>query len=491
MKGLKRVSLTILLAAALMITGCGTVSDDVRGETILSEEQKEGGQPDSQNGDVLPENENSEDLHEKKLIRKRVIPFPFEDSEEYTLYFAPQETDEKQGEFQLCDGDGTVLQRIPYGVFESPCYYVLCENDRRNLVFFPGEEETGRFLEWNNGCFAEREIDVRCEDGMLLTKETETGTELIREIYELSRDDRRAQRTRRFTLQKDTGELKIWDDIDGECLLETTAELDKDGNLVNQDYYDFLFRGTYYDYSDDYDPKVHMDLEYENEEWHEVSYESKEAFLAEYGVEGSTPRYQSCDRYGDPRLELYEDQSGERFCGIIYYSYYLNSKKEKWAYMYGFRISKEEAEREKWSDNTYSIMSKIGPDDEKGYEETIEYSAGGKPLHFESRGLAEVNNGSSIEEELIPLMKVDYIYRDDGTLFYREYWHTTYLYMTNDHILRSYYDEKERVIYERGYITSGDQEYYYVYEGDGKVPVCKLKVYLSCHGGIDVYPTWY
>lgn len=173
MKGLKRGCLTAVMAVALTITGCGTVSDDVRGETILSEEQKESGRPDSQNGDVLPENENSEDLHEKKLIRKRVIPFPFEDSEEYTLYFALQETDEKQGEFQLCDGYGTVLQRIPYGVFESPCYYVLCENDRRNLVFFPGEEETGRLLEWNNGCFAEREIDVRCEDGMLLTKETE------------------------------------------------------------------------------------------------------------------------------------------------------------------------------------------------------------------------------------------------------------------------------------------------------------------------------
>lgn len=65
MKGLKRGYLTAVMAVALTITGCGTVSDDVRGETILSEEQKESGQPDSQNGDVLPENENSEDLHEK------------------------------------------------------------------------------------------------------------------------------------------------------------------------------------------------------------------------------------------------------------------------------------------------------------------------------------------------------------------------------------------------------------------------------------------
>lgn len=182
---------------------------------------------------------------------------------------------------------------------------------------------------------------------------------------------------------------------------------------------------------------------------------------------------------------------GELWNGIIYRQYYMTSKKEKWAKMYGFTISKEKAERETWSDNTYSVMSKIGPDDEKGYEETIEYTEDEKPIHFESRGLAEVNNGSSIEEELIPLMEVDYIYRDDGTLFYRGYWHTTYLYMTNDHVLSSFYDEKERVVYEDGYITSGDQEYYYVYEGDGNIPICKLNVYFSCHGGIDAYPTWY
>lgn len=426
-----------------------------------------------------------------------LVDFPFEKSEEYTLTFAPQEQgfaikeqEKRQGEFRLYDRDGDVLQRISYGVFGVPCYYVLCENGRRNLVFFPDEEETGRFLEWNNGCFAEQKTDIRWVNDLLLTKETETGTELIREIYELSRDDRKAQRACRFILQKDTGELEIWDDITGECLFETTAELDQNGKLVNQDYYDFLFQGTYCGHSDDYDPKVHMDLEYENEEWHEVSYESKEAFLAEYGVENSTPRYQNCDRYGNPRLELYEDQSGEQFCGIIYRTYYVTSKKEKWAEMYGFTISKEKTEKEKWSDNAYSIMSRIGPDDEKGYEETIEYTEDEKPLHFESRGLTEVNNGSSIEEELIPLMEVDYIYRDDGTLFYREYWHTTYLYMTNDQILRSYYDEKERVIYERGYITSGDQEYYYVYEDDGNIPICKLDV-RYIHGGISVYPTWY
>lgn len=611
MKGLKKFYLTAVIGLTLMITGCGTVSDEVRGDTILFGGREESGQTDTQNVDALPKSENPDDSQaqedettsfvfsmstsyskgnedytggyiisgtmrtgdravivksdglsfEAKIERLALsqddgdplpvseaeegssivyvwlekntsydwrewppelrtwpdelqtgdsllgtkeweqgipVDFPFKESEEYTLTFAPQEQgfavkeqEKRQGEFRLYNRDGAVVQRIPYGKYQLPfSSYVFCKNDRSNLLFFPDEESNvGRVMEWDedDGRFLEGETDKKWR-GHLLTEETDT--ELIEERYGFQEDGIALERKRSFTLRKDTGELRIWDDIAGECLFEATAELDKDGNPANQDYYNFLFRNAPYDQSDDYDPKVYMDLEYENEEWHEVSYESKEAFLAEYGVENSTPRYQSCDRYGNPRLELYEDQSGEQFCGIIYRKYYVTNKKEKWAKMYGFTISKEKTEKEKWSDNTYSIMSKIGPDDEKGYEETIEYTEDEKPIHFESRGLAEVKNGSSIEEELIPLMEVDYIYRDDGTLFYRGYWHTTYLYMTNDHVLSSFYDEKERVVYEDGYITSGDQEYYYVYEDDGNVPICKLDV-RYIHGGIDVNPTWY
>ena len=63
--------------------------------------------------------------------------------------------------------------------------------------------------------------------------------------------------------------------------------------------------------------------------------------------------------------------------------------------------------------------------------------------------------------------------------------------MTNDSSLQSFYDEKGRVVYEDGYITSGDQEYFYLYAEGRDVPVCKLDVYYSCHGGVSVSPTWY
>lgn len=415
------------------------------------------------------------------------MEFPFEESEEYTLAFAPQEKEKTQGEFRLYDGDGAVLQQIPYGAYEWPYYFILHRDDRNSLVFYSDEEEKKvKCLEWNDGQFSESEIDIKPD--MTITEETEKR--LVRERYGLQGESRKLERTCCYTLQKDTGKLEIWSDVAGESIFSGVVELDKGGNPVNQAYYDFLFWDDLYDLSDECDPKVHMDLEYEDGEWHDVSYESKEAFLAEFGVENSTPRYESYDRYHNFHIELYEDGSGKRLCGIIYKMDNVNSQKEKWAYMYGFTIDVEGTEKEKWSDNTYSIMSEIGPDDEKGYEETVEYTPDGKPVYFESRGLAEVNNGSGIEEELIPLVRVSYIYRDDGTLFYRHYGHSTYLYATNDSSLSSFYDEKERIVYEKGYITSGDQEYYYIYADDGNVPECKLDV-LYIHGGISVWPAWY
>ena len=54
--------------------------------------------------------------------------------------------------------------------------------------------------------------------------------------------------------------------------------------------------------------------------------------------------------------------------------------------MYGFTIGTNGSIKEKWSDNTYSKMTVIGPDDEEGYEETIEYTQDGKPAHFRSYG---------------------------------------------------------------------------------------------------------
>ena len=53
--------------------------------------------------------------------------------------------------------------------------------------------------------------------------------------------------------------------------------------------------------------------------------------------------------------------------------------------------------------------------------------------------------------------------------------------LTTKHIIRpysleSYYDERGRVIYESGYITHGELEYFYIYGDEGEKPQYLLTV---------------
>ena len=113
----------------------------------------------------------------------------------------------------------------------------------------------------------------------------------------------------------------------------------------------------------------------------------------------------------------------------------------------------------------------------KDYEEFTEYTKEGVPDHFLSGGTVRTEGG----EGYVRVMEIDYIYRDDGTLFYRDYHHSTLVFPTNDSYLYSFYDEKGRVLYERGYITHGHLEDYYIYEDEGKMPTYHLELDY-CHG---------
>lgn len=103
----------------------------------------------------------------------------------------------------------------------------------------------------------------------------------------------------------------------------------------------------------------------------------------------------------------------------------------------------------------------------KDYEEHIEYNAFGKPDLFVSRGRVE---GWSMEDEMQDILRIEFAYREDGTLYYREYYHSHQVFMTTLRQIESYYDVHERVSFEEGYFTHGKLEYYYIYEDrDGRI----------------------
>ncbi|MDE7113301.1 MAG: hypothetical protein K2O57_03845, partial [Acetatifactor sp.] len=294
---------------------------------------------------------------------------------------------------------------------------------------------------------------------------------------------------------KDTGALEIWNYPDDQILFKGIVTLNEEGIPENEEYFDMLFwDGIYsrWDYPEETTVPVWIDEprtestkesegieRFENiqkivfgNDGHTGECESREVLLEDYGFEDSTPMYQYYDLYHNLRLELYMDEATEQFCGIAY-AYYIDDEKGKWAKMYGFTVNtvleQEWAGADAFSMKT--VYGDEGTDYTKNYEEIIEYTSNGLPDYFCYQGVVEARgeNGET-PKELSTVVEIDYIYRDDGTLFYRQYWHDPMEFGTTLCSLNSFYDERGRVVYENGYITHGKLEYYYIYENEEEKP---------------------
>lgn len=409
-------------------------------------------------------------LGQTEWVRGVSVDFPFEESEEYSLTFALPEAGEKQGEFRLYDQAGEVLQRISCDSFTEQTYYVVYRDNRRNLVFFPDKEsDAGRFLEWEGGRFSERETDIKrgilLYGDLLLTQESET--ELTMEIYRHHPYERISEEIRRFTLQKSTGELEIWDCLDRKDVFRGIVSIGDDGTPVNEEYYQVLFtEGLYAWLSGGKDGTIPVNLRLNSTDEYSAEYESREAFLSDYGFADSNPLYEFYDRMDNLRLELYGNESEDLFCGILY-RYFYDGKKEKCFRMTGF-VS-DDIEDAEWVDNMYAPIDSLNDSD---YEKSMEYTADNRPSYF----LAKGDDGTGEKEgENVPLVEINYIYRDDGTLYDRHYRHNSYWAGSTRSSMDSLYDEKERLVYQQAYITHGTLEEYYIYPNDSNKPAYCLE----------------
>lgn len=401
------------------------------------------------------------------------MEFPFEEPEEYTLVFAPQEKEKTQGEFRLYDGDGALVQQIPYGVYELPYYYALCRKDKQNLVFFSNEENrTGCIWEWDGERFSQSDTDIKRNmtnypGDLLITEETET--KLIREIYRPHYNDRQAEMIRCYELQKEKGELEIWDCLDQKSLFQEVVAMKEDKTPVNEEYYQVMFTEGLYPWAwedEEEETSVFVDISsLSSADEFNAEYKNEKSFLDDYGFADSRPFYEFYDRLDNLRLALYKKESEDLFCGILY-RYFYNSDKQKCAEMSGF-VTDDIMEAE-WEDDTYSVMSLLDPYD---YEKSTEYTEDRKPTYYIVKG----DDGTvEKEEENVMLMEIDYIYRDDGTLYDRHYRHNPYLLSTTRQSEDSLYDKKERLVYQQAYITHGTLEDYYIYLDESDKPAYHL-----------------
>jgi len=434
--------------------------------------------------------EETEEIQQER--REISIAFPFYGNHEKDrLILAAPEEGQDEYELIYYDGDGQILQQISCGRLTEPVtfsYDGLAYGTWDNLEIFSSGSDRGLLFIWKDDRFSTEPIEIpryveARSTAMLTSAEDEKLCE--KQIYLLNEDKNRTEKARSFRLQKDTATLVIWDELENKSLFEGTIRLDENGNMLNEEYFDRLLWSDLpllWDYEEEdiiktwvgEKPEEKEEVEMDSFEdvqyyfygisGHTQQYESRQALLEDFEFENSEPVYQYFDRYGNLQLELYVDEDREQMCGIIY-RYRFNTELEKVVSMKGFTLcSMTEAE---WNGHDPFIFQSVygtsstDYEDVKDYEENTEYTDAGKPDCFVAKG--------RIDEQMQDILKIDYIYREDGSLFLRDYYHNDWVFGTTLQSLDSFYDEQERVVFESGYITHGKLEYYYIYEDrDGK-----------------------
>lgn len=408
------------------------------------------------------------------------IDFPFYETDDYSLALAAAEGDEYVLLFR--DGDGQILQQIPCGKLKEPVtfsYDGIAYGSWTDLEIFSADSDTGLLFLWGDERFAEEPVLIpryaEAREGAMLTV-SESGDTQEKKIYQLNQFRNRVEEVRGWSLEQDSGILRIWDSLRRQCLFEGKIALDEEREPQNREYYEYLFwrgRDLLWHYSASSTVRVWEDSG-------AAEYEGRTAFLENCGYAGEAPFYQYYDRFQNLQLELYLDEEEQRYYGIAYI-HRINSDLEPVVDMLGF--AGHGIGEERWEEGQTFALPFAGDAGgaEEGYRETVEYTESGKPDHFLAQGMTD----DCGVETLSNLVEIDFIYREDGTLFCRDYQHDARTFGSNLCGRDSFYDEKERLIYENGYLTHGSCEFYYVYAGEEEKPVYRL--YLDYNGGY-VFP---
>lgn len=497
-KTMQKIRITAAFVLCLLLTACSTSK---------SAESKELSKPKAQSP-----------------VQETVIdfPFPFTMEEGCKLTLACIDAETGHYELRFYDQDGTLAQQLSCGQLQEPIRFsyddlantgfvyddlqIFSNGAKSGLLFVPDKTaiEAGQL-------FLEDAIEIPVYEELLgyrsepcTFEETETQWEKILFHVEAAQE-RTIQPLRRMTLQKESGLLEIWDYLDERNVYSGEAARKEDGSLANPEYYYYLFSENLYgirdhsetnptipvwfSYTEDTETPMAKDREKNPFEkiqetvfgnnGHMAEYEDRETFLSDFGFAGQEPFYRYYDRNGNLQLELYLDEESGRGCGLSH-DYYYTGQPEKKDSMYGFAF--DTVSEETWeADNPYqlaTVYGETGKESVEEYEEKIDYREDGKVDAFQSLGIIDwLNEETEMPpDEKTTLVTINFIYRDDGSLFYRDYSHNSRIFVTTYQSCDSYYDELERPVYETAYITHGTLNYYYIYDNTSKEPAYELRL---------------
>ena len=211
----------------------------------------------------------------------------------------------------------------------------------------------------------------------------------------------------------------------------------------------------------------------ETEEFENRTYDSAGKFLEDFGFTVLEPFYEYVDIDQKLVLELYFDEETGHGCGLYHNYSYINDNEEIMS-IYGFAF--QHTETNEWiPEDTYSTLTVFGEDfreyDLSEYQEIYEYTDDEKLSSYEVRGIIPELGEGNIEESVLSM---NYTYRDDGTLSFKEYHHHPLVFGTWHCSIRSWYDPLERLTYSSSYVTHGSYEYFYIYRDDKEQPAYLL-----------------
>lgn len=390
--------------------------------------------------------------------------------------------------FRLYKENGDLVQEFPCSLeaeeltfqYDHLLYYYGFDKD---LVVFPSNaSETGAkglCYPWDDETerFSESPVEIpwyqkSSNDTAFLTTETE-GNTVINTICRINEKSRQVVELRKWTLtgerQEGKGTLRIQDCLVGQDIYLGEVEWNALGNLVNDKYYQYLFwqdLETFWDWTRENEIQTTKVTQggYET-----VTYQNREELLAGCGFQGKEPFYEYYDSFHRLELELFFDEQTGRGCGILY-GYKYNYALEQVTSCQGFAF--EQVTTEKWEpEDTFSTLSIHGEDaradNVSGYSEIYEYTDDGKLSSFESRGTL-VDYGEEKGED--KLLSMDYVYRNDGTLYHKQYFHHHILFGSTQMSQSCYFDEQGRITCNYSYVTHGSYSYYYIYGDNSEMP---------------------
>lgn len=394
----------------------------------------------------------------------------------------------KGREFRLYDADGKLVQVFLCDIAEGALtfrfdqlfhYYSYGED----FIIFPADAAdtgaTGLCYPWeaNEKRFSEEPVAVPWYQECGINKNAfvvsrTVGSVEMDTICRINEESRQVVELRRWTLTgSDERELlHIWDCLEQKDVYFGYVERDRMGNLVNEKYYQFLFRDGlqhFWQWENEDEIKLRH-ITADGVEY--LTYADREALLAAYGFAGEEPFYAYYDQFQNRILELYFDAPKGQGCGI-FYDYNYNYDLEKVTRCRGFCFDEVLLHLE-WDEDTFSTLSYDGRDARRGnvsgYQEKYVYTDDGLLSSFEARGtVVDYGEGGPWEDSLLSM---DYIYRNDNTLYFRHYTHHDILFGSMYCGQSEYYDAQGRIVWRYAYVTHGSYYFFYIYADDGTVP---------------------